>query len=143
MAYEVFSIKLGELDKKLSQVHSRIRLSESADHEQISEEMKLLRQECMENEAALYNRLKYSKAGAVSRLADVYSEVKHIIETAREDFICSDSGYESGDAFEEKKILLAEYSLDFAVQAANRALLAAMESLEEQITQQERRNEEI
>lgn len=37
----------------------------------------------------------------------------------------------------EEKILLAEYGLDFAVQAANRALLLAMEAIYAQLTQQE------
>lgn len=134
----VLSVKLCELDKKIGQVHSRIQLIELADQEQIEEEVKVLRKECLENEAVLYDKLKFSKAGAVLRLADAYSEIEQIIKRTRDSFECPDSGVGNSDAFMEEKILLAEYSLDFALQAANRALLAAMESMEEQTTQQEK-----
>ena len=38
MAHEILSVKLYELDKKLGQVHSRIRISESASLAQIRAE---------------------------------------------------------------------------------------------------------
>ena len=49
----------------------------------------------------------------------------------------------AGDADQaaEEKILLAEYALDFAVQAADRALLTAMEAIEAEMTQNERTKE--
>ncbi|HIU47656.1 MAG TPA: hypothetical protein IAC59_10440 [Candidatus Fimadaptatus faecigallinarum] len=37
----------------------------------------------------------------------------------------------------EEKILLAEYALDFAHQAADRALLLSMDAINAQLTQQE------
>ena len=37
----------------------------------------------------------------------------------------------------EGKILLAEYALDFALEAANRALLLSMEAIDTQLTSQE------
>ena len=37
----------------------------------------------------------------------------------------------------EEKILLAEYALDFALQASNRALLLAMEAIDAQLAGQE------
>ena len=44
------------------------------------------------------------------------------------------------EAVAEEKILLAEYALDFAQQAADRALLLSMEAIDAQaIQQQERR----
>lgn len=141
MSYEILSIKLYELDKKINQMHSRIRLSESEGHEWVKNEVKTLRKECMENETALYDRLRYSKASAVSRLADAYQEIEQVIKKAKESF-CS-AGSEDGDRSVEEKILFAEYGLDFAVQAADHALLAAMESLDAQMTQQEKEEEKI
>lgn len=141
MSYEILSIKLYELDKKISQMHSRIRLSESEGHDWVKKEVKILRKECIENEAVLYDRLKYSKADVVSGLADAYVEIEQIIKRAKESF-CS-AGSEDGDLSVEEKLLFAEYGLDFAVQAADHALLAAMESLDAQMTQQEKEEKEI
>ena len=42
-----------------------------------------------------------------------------------------------GQAMVEEKILLAEYALDFAHQAADRALLLSMEAIEAQLLQRE------
>ena len=79
MEYGVLSVKLCELDKKIGQIHSRIQMTESADYEQICEEAKALRKECLESEAALSDKLKNSKGGAVLRLADAYNDLFHFI----------------------------------------------------------------
>lgn len=141
MSYEILSVKLQELDQKIGQMHNRIRCSESEGHDRVKEEVRALQKECMENEAALYDRLKNSKAGVVSRLADAYQEIEQIIRKAKESF-CS-AGNEDDDRLVEEKILFAEYGLDFAVQAADHALLAAMESLDAQMTQQEKEEKKI
>ena len=83
MAHEILSVKLYELDKKLGQVHSRIRISESASPAQIRAEAEALRNECRENELTLRNRLQFSKAGSVSKLAEAYSEVEQIVQNAK------------------------------------------------------------
>ena len=41
----------------------------------------------------------------------------------------------------EEKALLAEYALDFAMQAANRALLISLEAIDAELTQQEKEEE--
>ena len=43
------------------------------------------------------------------------------------------------DAAAEENILLAEYALDFAMQAANRALLFSLEAIKAQFPQHEER----
>lgn len=45
------------------------------------------------------------------------------------------------EAEKEEKILLAEYALDFAMQAAERALLLSLEAMEAQTKQQEKKEE--
>ena len=134
MTHEILSVKLYELDKKLSQVHSRIQLSESASHGQIRAEIEALQRECKENELTLRNRLQFSKASAVTKLAGAYSEVEQLIQKAKAGWI--------HDFSAEEKILLAEYALDFAMQAANHALLLSMEALDAEMTQQENEEEE-
>ena len=42
----------------------------------------------------------------------------------------------------EEKILLAEYALDFALQAANHALLISMEAIKAQMAEQEQEDSE-
>ena len=44
------------------------------------------------------------------------------------------------EAVVEEKILLAEYALDFAQQAADRALLLSMDAMDAQLLQQEGRS---
>ena len=46
MAHEILSVKLYELDKKISQVHSRIQISESANRDRIRAEIEAIRNEC-------------------------------------------------------------------------------------------------
>lgn len=143
MSCEILSIKLRELDKKICRMHSRIRLSESADYESVGGQIDAIRKECMENEAALYERLKFSKAGAVSRLAGAYTEIEEMIKRSKEAFYNSDTKNEDDDFLMEEKILFAEYSLDFAMQAADHALLAAMEALDAQMRRQEQEDKRI
>ena len=138
MAHEILSVKLYELDKKIGQVHSRIQLSETASCEQVRAEIESLRSECRENALTLHNKLKFSKGKVADRLYQAYNEVEKIIRQAEKKLSEPEAENGSADASTEEKILLAEYALDFAVQAANRALLTAMEALDAQMTQQDR-----
>ena len=143
MAHEILSVKLYELDKKLGQVHSRIRISESASLAQIRAEAEALRNECRENELTLRNRLQLSKAGSVSKLAEAYSEVEQIVQNAKARIGCPSAGDWKDKLSVEEKILFAEYALDFAMQAANRALLISLEAIDASMTQQEKEETEV
>ena len=111
MAHEILAVKLCELEEQLSRLSGRIQLTETARKDQIQQEMEALARECAETELALQETKAALQAQAARRGAP-------------------------DDAVEEK-ILLAEYGLDFAVQAANRALLLAMEAIYAQLKQQE------
>lgn len=137
MAHEILSVKLCELDDQLSRLSSRIHLSETAGHDQLRQEIDALTKECAETELTLQKRLKLSKAEAVATLASTYGEIEQIIQRAKSTLkaqaVCrKDADYEA-----EEKILLAEYALDFAVQAANRALLLSMEAIDAQLINRE------
>mgnify|MGYP000000167869 CR=1 FL=1 len=137
MAHEILSVKLYELDKKISQVHSRIQISESANRDRIRAEIEAIRNECKENELMLRNELQFSKAGTVSKLAEAYAEVEQIIQKVKERIGRSSSKW--GDELSvEEKILFAEYALDFAMQVANHALLISLEAIDAQMAQQEK-----
>ena len=139
MAHEILSVKLCELEDQLSKLDIRIHLSEIAGHMQLQQEIKALTNECTETELTLQRKLQMSRAGIVADLADTYREIEQIIHANRLKHQEQIAGKNDPDTAAEEKILLAEYALDFAVLAANRALLLSMEAVDAQLMQQERR----
>ncbi len=135
MAHEILSVKLCELENQLSRLSGRIHLSETADHTQLQQEIQALRRECDEMELTLQAKLRYSRSRMVSVLADSYRNAEAAIQNARTTLQTQAEGTLPDEAV-EKKILLAEYTLDFAIQASNRALLLAMQAIDAQLTQQ-------
>lgn len=133
MAYEILSIKMYELDKKISRLQSRIQMSESADHDRIRAEKAELQRECAESET----ELRHSRNSSVAVLAESYGEIEKSIKTAVARMENAD-GKESEESFPaDEKIMFAEYALDFAMQAVNHALLVSMEALDAYMSQQE------
>ena len=132
MAHEILAVKMYELDQKICRLHSRIRMGETADHAQIRTEIAALRDECTETALTLQEMLRCSRACAVADLAGTYAEIERIIQTSKEKLA---EHAAMRDA--EERILYAEYGLDFAIQAANHALLFAMEALDAEMTQEE------
>ena len=137
MAHEILSVKLCELEEELSRLSSRIHLSETAGHAQLQREIQTLRQECAEMELTMQTKLRLSRAKIVTVLADSYGEVEQSIRKAGAALGEQVSGCGGQETAAERKILLAEYALDFALQAANRALLLAMEAIDAQFIMQE------
>lgn len=137
MAHEILTVKLCELEDQLSRLSSRIHLSETADHQRLRQEIQALKQECAETDLTLQRKLRMSRAEIVAILADTYGEVERTIRKAGASLQEQASGCGGPDAVAEEKILLAEYVLDFTVQAANRALLLSMEAIDAQLTGQE------
>ena len=138
MAHEILTIKLYELEDQLSRLSSRIHLSETTDHNRLRQEIEALTRECAETQLTLQKKLQLSRAEMVSVLAKAYQEVEILVQKTAAALQEQASG--SGnppEAAAEEKILLAEYALDFAVQAANRALLLSMEAIDAQLLQQQ------
>ncbi len=137
MAHEILWIKLCQLEDRMGKLHSRIHMSESAGHQQLRREIDALKEECSAAEWALRDSLQGSKSGLVSILAQDYGKIKEIIRDAKEKMQAIAAEGPDGQAMVEEKILLAEYALDFAHQAADRALLLSMEAIEAQLLQRE------
>lgn len=133
MAHEILSAKLYELDKKFAQLHNRIQLSETENKEEIEADIKLLSKECKECRLELYNNMKFSRASNLKPILAAYDKVEKIITELKEQF----RDTISGKGTSEEKFLLAEYMLDFAVQAANEALLVSMKAICAQLKEQE------
>ena len=127
MAHELLSVKLCELDEKFERLHSRIQLSQTSDKSSLQKETQLVRRECEEEELILRRRLKFSKSEMAGKLSEVYEKMEETVQSARREV---ESG--QGTLSPEEWLLLAEYSLDFAKQAADRALLMSLEAIGKQ-----------
>ena len=120
MAHEILSVKLCELDDRISRLHGRIHLSESSNSAVLNMETKEMEKECRESHQALSERLHHSQSGAVAGLSQAYDTVEEAISEMK-----WGGGRESAD----EKILLAEYALDFALLAAETAVCKALEAI--------------
>ena len=74
-------------------------------------------------------KLQLSRAEIVSVIAQTYAEMQQALQKNNDALRDRDSRSLDSDAKSEERILLAEYALDFAVQAANRALLLSLEAI--------------
>jgi hypothetical protein len=126
MALEIFSVKLSELEDQISRLSSRIRLIETADQKQLDREIQNLNRECTETEMTLQKKLQMSRAEIVRILSDSYVKTEGILRETEEKLQDREAVLRDQDAAADEQVLLAEYALDFAVQAANRAVLLSM-----------------
>lgn len=143
MAHEILSIKLWELEEQITRLLTRIQLSETADNAQLQQAIEALKRECTENELALKNKLQLSRAGIVGTISHTYGQIETVIHQCKADLEAYASPETAPEQEAEEKILLAEYALDFSIQAANRALLLAMEAMAAQSTQPEERRKPL
>ena len=136
----ILYIKLNQLDERMGKLHSSIHISQKAGHSQLRREMETLQKECEETQAALRENLQQSKSSMVSVLAQGYGQVEQIVQQSRKRLQDMAQDSPDAEAVVEEKILLAEYALDFAQQAADRALLLSMDAMDAQLLQQEGRS---
>lgn len=140
MTHEILSVKLCQLSDRVGRLRSRIHMSETASHSQLRREIGFLERECAEAEMTLRENLRGSKSNLVSVVAQSYEQMERIIQNTKDQMKAMAADDPNAEAVAEEKILLAEYALDFAQQAADRALLLSMEAIDAQaIQQQERR----
>lgn len=135
MAHEILSVKLCELDQAIGRMQSRIHLSESAKPSQLQAEIDALSRECAETDLSLRKTLQLSRASIVSVLAQAYDEIEASIQSAADKLQTVNAESEEISA-SENQLLLAEYALDFAMAAANHALLCSLTAINTQLSQQ-------
>lgn len=137
MAHEILSVKLQELEEQLSRLDSRIQFSQTAAPHRLRQEIGALRRECAQAELAMGEKLRRSHGELAAVLAGAYGEIRQTVQRVKDALERQSPGGDNPDAGAEGKILLAEYALDFAVQAANQAVLLSMEAVDAQLTQEE------
>lgn len=140
MSHEILSVKLCQLDDKISRLHSRIHMSETAGHAELRREIAAMKQEYAESETVLREKLRHSKSEMVSILDQGYRQMEQIVRNTEKRLRTMADDSLNTEAIAEEKILLAEYALDFAHQAADKALLLSMDAIDAQL-QEERRSQ--
>lgn len=143
MACGIFSVKLSELEDRISRLTARIRLIETADQKQLDREMKRLDLECTETGMTLQKELQMSRAEVVRILSDSYTKTEGILQETQKQLQDRETEQDDPDAAADEKVLLAEYALDFAIQAANRAVLLSMQASNAQQSRDTAQKQEI
>ena len=132
MTNDIFSVKLYDMDKAIGQIHSRVEQGEKDSPKQLAEDIRVLRNECRENRENLHNKMKYSKAKLVGRISEAYGHVDQVIQEVQQQLGISFAEEQISELSAENKILMAEYLLDFAMLAADHALLTSLEAIKAQ-----------
>lgn len=132
MAHEIFSAKLGELDEKFSALHRRIQKSEELRIETLEEDIRLLEKECEAERLTIRSYMRDSRARTAELLLEAYDEIEEVLRDTKEEIGGILTAGEEGEMSAENLTLLAEYMLDFALQAANGALLISLKAIQAQ-----------
>ena len=143
MAHEILSVKLSQLDDRLGRLHTRIHMSETANHSRLQQEIADLEEECAEADEILKKNLYHSKSPIASVLSQNYGEIERTIQETDGQFHTMEKGYQDHESFVEEKILLAEFALDFAQRAAERALLISLEAIDAQLVWQQKEGKDL
>lgn len=136
MSHEILSAKLYELDQEVGQLHGSIRFSETANREQFNQELTRLRQKIEAGRLSFQTKLKFSRSSMVRKLASSYETIEAFTDREREKQDGPFSEIWRKNLSAEEALLLAEYALDFAVQATDHALLLSLEAVGVQNEQQ-------
>lgn len=122
----ILTPKLAELENRMTDLILTIRRSESGDPQQLKQEIDRLTCRAKENRKNLEDKMSGSQGASVKILWEVYRQIQNAIDQGDQALL---QAAHSGEDRQEQKILLAEYSLDFAFQAAERALLDCLQAI--------------
>lgn len=128
MAHEILAAKLCEMDDEFAKLHSRIRMSDKLSEKRMQEEISRLEVEIEDQMNLIHKSLIQSRAEISEKLLDQFEVLKDRFSSAlcgveEEINSCGDEEFKN-----EKQILAAEYSVDFAIIVAKIALLKALEA---------------
>ena len=115
----MFAAKMIELDEKLRHLHERIDDGEHEDITALMCELNALTEEYNLEQDAIRYRLKECKVPKIQALISMYNDAESDPEA-------------TWNENAENTALLAEYALDFAILAADRALLLSLKAIQEQ-----------
>ncbi len=134
MAHEILSVKLHQLDDSVTRLHRRVRIGETEDQDHLRREIRRLERECTEAEADLRESLRRSRAELAPALARSYGQVEREIRQSERQLRAASAGSRDPESAAEEQLLLAEYVLDFAHRAVDRALLFSLKAIDAQLS---------
>lgn len=113
MAYGMLSAKLCELDDDICRLHGRIQQGA----ENLDSEIRAAELELEESQRSLNERLAFSRSEAVQDIAKIYRRIENALSSEQKELSA------------DERLLLAEYSLDFAMLAARKAVLQSLRAI--------------
>ena len=113
MAYGMLSAKLCELDDDICRLHGRIQQGA----ENLDSEIRAAELELEESQRSLNERLAFSRSEAVQDIAKIYRRIENALSSEHKELSA------------DERLLLAEYSLDFAMLAARKAVLQSLRAI--------------
>ena len=113
MAYWMLSAKLCELDDDICRLHGRIQQGA----ENLDSEIRAAELELEESQRSLNERLAFSRSEAVQDIAKIYRRIENALSSEQKELSA------------DERLLLAEYSLDFAMLAARKAVLQSLRAI--------------
>ena len=134
----IFAIKLYEMQRQYALLQSRLELCQWEDHEKLCHSIENLRDACRENEVMLQNSARSSKSPFLAELARAQLSYN---EEATRDVMAAMASCQNVQEQAEAIALYAEFAIDFAGQAMNQALLAAMYAADAQLIAEEKEEE--
>ena len=136
MRQGLFAVKLNELDRQYAHLRRRLEISQRENREEILREIRELERACEEGELMLEQSTRGCRTGAVAAMAKAQLEYEQKTREALERVLKEERDAESTA---ESVTLYAEFAVDFAAEAANRALLAALHATALQMDAEEQR----
>lgn len=137
MAQETLTPKLSELSSRMFRLTGRIQRSQDECLSQLEGEIQSLARESAQNREELEQQLFRSKAVIAPILQGIYQNIQSIIQEGSH-LLDHNFQISGGEGAVEEKILLAEFALDFAFQAADHALMASLQAMAAQLTQEQK-----
>lgn len=113
MAYGMLSAKLCELDDDICRLHGRIQQGA----ENLDSEIRAAELELEESQRSLNEKLAFSRSEAVQDIAKIYRRIENALSSEQKELSA------------DERLLLAEYSLDFAMLAARKAVLQSFRAI--------------
>lgn len=114
MAHGMLSAKLCELDDDICRLHGRIQQGA----ENLDSEIRAAELELEESQRSLDEKLAFSRSEAVQDIAKVYRTIENALSSSEQKELSAD-----------ERLLLAEYSLDFAMLAVRKAVLQSLRAI--------------
>ena len=114
MAHGMLSAKLCELDDDICRLHGRIQQGA----ENLDSEIRAAEFELEESQKSLNERLAFSRSEAVQDIAKIYRRIENALSSSEQKELSAD-----------ERLLLAEYSLDFAMLAVRKAVLQSLRAI--------------